>query len=196
MVFIKQTNKTATFATCEIFMHKWTFLKFFSGLSGRSKRKNGDSGDSVDNDHCGGFSHRSHDEYDPDEGLGSDSKHPLKKSSASLAPGDIHAMANCLLGLVDLIDEVHRLKVKFPFAKGCHDPLDVIESRISDIIELSGGEIINDTIWNPSRQRPVETQLSNVSTLTFASSRSSGLQIGGRLIRKQDVVLLKPQNAA
>jgi hypothetical protein len=119
-----------------------------------------------------------------------------KEDKTTDAPDVSDALANCLLRLVDLIDEVHHLKVKFPYAKGCHDPLDVIESRISDIIELSGGEVINDTIWNPSRQRPVETQLSNVSTLTFASSRSSGLQIGGRLIRKQDVVLLKPQNAA
>lgn len=95
-----------------------------------------------------------------------------------------------LLNLVDLLDEIALMKLA---PSGTSKSLDIVESRLSDLIELSDGEIIRDTEWQPQRQRPVEVVQGASSKTTFVSSRRSGLAINGRIVRKQEVVISKQQ---
>jgi len=110
---------------------------------------------------------------------------PTPKRRDSSAETDQH-----LLNLVDLLDEIALMKQA---PAGTSKSLDIVESRLSDLIALSDGEIIRDTDWQPQRQRPVEVVPGHSTEETFVSSRRSGLAINGRVVRKQEVVISKQQ---
>jgi hypothetical protein len=73
--------------------------------------------------------------------------------------------------------------------------LEIVESRIQDLILLSDGEIIRDLVWNPDRQRAVEVIKGENPGITLLSSRSSGLIIKGRVVKKEEVVIEKNTNS-
>jgi len=95
-----------------------------------------------------------------------------------------------LLNLVDLLDEIALLKQG---PGGVCQSLDIVESRLFDLIAMSDGEIIRDLGWQPERQRAVEVVPGQSRIPTFLSSRRSGLAVHDRIVRKQDVVISKSQ---
>ena len=97
-----------------------------------------------------------------------------------------------LLNLVDLLDEVGLLKKASSMGE---QTLEIVESRIQDLILLSDGEIIRDAVWNPDRQRAVEVIMGENPGITLLSSRSSGLIIKGRVVKKEEVVIEKNTNS-
>jgi hypothetical protein len=114
--------------------------------------------------------------------------HDSHTDTRSLSPNeDRH-----LLNLVDLLDEVVLLKKASSTGE---QSLEIVESRIQDLILLSDGEIIRDLVWNPDRQRAVEVIKGENPGITLLSSRSSGLIIKGRVVKKEEVVIEKNTNS-
>jgi hypothetical protein len=109
--------------------------------------------------------------------------HPVEFRPTSSSDGYKH-----LLNLVDLLDEVVLLKKTSPTDV---PSLAIIEARITDLIVLSDGEIIRDTVWNPERQRAVKVVNGEGLGITIISSRSSGLTIKGRVVKKEEVIIAK-----
>lgn len=107
--------------------------------------------------------------------------HPVERSPREL---DRH-----LLDLVDLLDEIEDIKQSGGDNAG---GLGVVEARLADLIELSDGEIISDTEWRPDRQRAVAVEQGTTGVPQVLASRRSGLAVGGRIVRKQEVVLSRP----
>ncbi len=103
-----------------------------------------------------------------------------------------HELDEHLLNLVDLLDEIEGMKRSGGDQSG---GLGVVESRLSVLIELSDGEIIRDTEWQPDRQRAVEVVPASEGTPRILASRKSGLAVGDRIVRKQEVVLSKTEPA-
>lgn len=93
-----------------------------------------------------------------------------------------------LLHLVDLLDE---LEIMGKSGKADIETLDIVKSRISDLITLSDGEIIKDKRWDPDRQRAIEVVTGSGSEAIVLESRRSGLTIGTRIVRKQEIILSK-----
>ncbi|HRQ87907.1 MAG TPA: hypothetical protein PLA50_03870 [Bacteroidia bacterium] len=113
---------------------------------------------------------------------------PPPPRSARQAP---HELDRHLLNLVDLLDEIEGMRKSGGDQSG---GLGVVESRLADLIELSDGEIIRDTEWQPDRQRAVEVVSASEGAPRVLSSRKSGLAVGGRIVRKQEVVLSKTES--
>jgi len=109
-----------------------------------------------------------------------------RRPPVSASPRDLDQH---LLNLVDLLDEIEILKKA---SDGNSKDLEIVQSRLSDLIELSDGEIIRDKEWQPKRQRVVEEVPGSSATPEILSSRQSGLAINGRIVRKQQIILSKP----
>lgn len=74
---------------------------------------------------------------------------------------------------------------------------DFLRSRLKDMVERVGAELIDDDNWDAARQRAIEIRNKNEksTTPTIAEKVGSGLRFRGRLIKKQEVILnTKPEN--
>jgi hypothetical protein len=99
-----------------------------------------------------------------------------------------HRTDALLLFLVDLLDEMDAL----PFStSGGVAEMALIRSRLEDRILLDEGEIIRDHHWDPNRQRAVQVEegATDGDWAPGVVPRRSGLLLGGRVVRKQEVAL-------
>jgi hypothetical protein len=129
-------------------------------------------------------------ESQPEELRGKDSQNvPARGVSTD------QLMNQHLLNLVDLLDMVAGMKSMIARDSSSLKPLEVVESRLSDMITLSGGEVIRDADWNPARQRAVRVMVEETSAPKILSSQRLGLLVGGRIVRKQEVFLIKPSHS-
>jgi hypothetical protein len=110
------------------------------------------------------------------------------QAPVSVPPREQRSQDQILLFLVDLVDEMDG----FPQSStGCRDELALVRSRILDRLLLSDAELIRDDTWNPDRQRAVAASDDALvgGSPRIGSSRVSGLCVGGRVVRKQEVIL-------
>lgn len=99
-----------------------------------------------------------------------------------------------LLGIVDAIDEIELMRIRASPAE--HGGLSAIQNRLRDLIELSGGELIRETTWQPAIQKAikVESAESGQTEIRIVQTRATGLKHAGRIIRKQEVVISRPKH--
>ncbi|MBI4639788.1 MAG: hypothetical protein HY731_03795 [Candidatus Tectomicrobia bacterium] len=103
--------------------------------------------------------------------------------------------ARIFLELVDLLDDVKRMRNGVAQKA---EALDIVIQRLCQLIEFNGGTIINLSEWNPDLQRAVavEKPEKGQKPRQIVRKGSSGLKIGERIIRKQEVVITEPGNEA
>jgi len=104
---------------------------------------------------------------------------PSQKSSSV-------AIEQYLLNLVDLLDEISLIRSSL---REESKPLNIVESRLKDLITLSDGIIIKETEWNPDRQRAVKIVSTTAAKVEIITSYCSGLEVNGKIVRKEAVVL-------
>ena len=94
-----------------------------------------------------------------------------------------------LLALVDLLDDVGRLAAARPPGEA----ETFVQEKLRLLIELNQGEIIRLDRWDPALQRAVRVEPASAEAPedTILRSAASGLKVGGRLVRKQEVVLAR-----
>lgn len=111
--------------------------------------------------------------------------------SDAKSPGSSGEFLQFMLGVVDAIDEIDLMKVATPAESTA---LCLIQERLRDLIELSGGELIRETSWQPEVQRAVKVEPaeSGQSEIRYLQSRSTGLKHADRIIRKQEVTVSQP----
>jgi hypothetical protein len=123
---------------------------------------------------------------------------PVYQPTISKVPERIEtesAVPAFMIGLVDLIDEIELIKTRSDGVNS--ETLSMVQSRLQDKIELAGGYLIRETVWNPSHQRAVKVEpgVSDQAETVFQQSISTGLMHNGRIIRKQEVVISQPKTS-
>ena len=98
-----------------------------------------------------------------------------------------------MLGIVDVIDEIDLIKARASAAE--QGGLSAIQDRLRDLVELSGGELIRETSWQPTLQRAVKVEPaeSGQTEALYLQTRATGLKHAGRIIRKQEVIISQPK---
>ena len=125
-----------------------------------------------------------------------DGPHPAHTSSPLLPAESAEpdaAFLPMLLGIVDAIDEIELMKTRAASAE--HSGLSAVQDRLSDLVELSGGELIRGTSWQPSLQRAVKVEPAEPgqTDVRYLQTRATGLKHTGRIIRKQEVIISQPK---
>ena len=117
-----------------------------------------------------------------------DTELPFRESSESPAES-----IQLLLGIVDAIDEMELMKMRVTSAED--GGLLAIQDRLRDLIELSGGELIRETSWQPALQRAVKVEPaeSGQTEVRVLQTLATGLKHAGRIIRKQEVIISQPK---
>ena len=92
------------------------------------------------------------------------------------------------LDLVLLVDE---LTIAIDANEASAKHLTFVRERILQILEMHQVEVIKETTWNPDRQRAVKVDPSNLKleNAVWSATISSGVAIGGKLVKKQAVAL-------
>jgi hypothetical protein len=98
-----------------------------------------------------------------------------------------------MLGIVDVVDEIELMKSRASAAE--QGSLSAIHDRLRDLVELSGGELIRETSWQPALQRAVKVEPAEPgqTDVRYLQTRATGLKHAGRIIRKQEVVVSQPK---
>jgi molecular chaperone GrpE (heat shock protein) len=98
-----------------------------------------------------------------------------------------------LLGIVDVIDEIELMKTSAAAAE--HGGLSAVQDRLRDLVELSGGELIRETSWQPTLQRAVKVEPAEPgqTDVRHLQTLATGLRHAGRIIRKQEVIISQPK---
>ena len=99
-----------------------------------------------------------------------------------------------MLSIVDAMDEIKLMKTRATSAE--QDCLVAIQDRLRDLIELSGGELIRETSWQPALQRAVKVEPAEPgqTDVRYLQTRATGLKHTGRIIRKQEVIISQPKS--
>ena len=137
---------------------------------------------------CERKEHSSHKKFECANGEGYVERPQPSKITIPSQKSSSVAIDQHLLNLVDLLDEISLMERSLLEES---KPLKIVESRLKDLIALSDGLVIQESEWNPSRQRAVEIASTNSRKTEIVSSRSSGLEINGRIVRKEEVVISK-----
>ena len=97
-----------------------------------------------------------------------------------------------LLDLVDLADDMADLKSRA--TAGLVQEYSFLEGRLFDIFEKHNGQILRSSDWDPDTQRAikVEPAADEHAEIRVLRTGASGLRVGNRIVRKQEVVLSKP----
>ena len=96
-----------------------------------------------------------------------------------------------LLGLVDILDDLERMSSHVDGPS--EDALDFLRDKLEQLIAVHGGEIIRRDTWTPELQRAIARECAGPGQPENEIIRtgSSGLRMGDKLIRKQEVVLAR-----
>lgn len=118
---------------------------------------------------------------------GAQSARPSQEPAVSNLDESVRA-TKILLDVVDLLDEVERV-AKGPAPKTA--AMDFVSERLKSLIETYGGTLIRLPEWDPQLQRAVavENPSNAKGTNRILRCGASGLRMGDRIIRKQEVVL-------
>lgn len=92
---------------------------------------------------------------------------------------------------VDLLDELKRMESNYREADA--ENLLSLRSLLQKLLDSTGCELLDSDDWNASIQRAVKIEytLPEYSAPSIKEKKASGLRVKGRLIRKQEVILLK-----
>jgi hypothetical protein len=95
-----------------------------------------------------------------------------------------------LISLTDLYDEVQLMRTIPTTGQFA----DIVRDKLRDKIELAGGKLICGMEWNPKEQRAVKVVPSHTpdDPVRVTSTVSSGLVFNSAILRKQEVVISKP----
>ena len=97
-----------------------------------------------------------------------------------------------IIDAVDLIDELRMMEGSF--SEKDKEAVEFINSLVLEKITSHGTTLIDRDEWTPSEQRAISvTRDSNVCKEKILRKGATGLIIEGRLIRKQEVILLIPE---
>jgi SOS-response transcriptional repressor LexA len=101
---------------------------------------------------------------------------------------DTSTLERLTVDLLDLYDELNQSTGKEPAARAMAD---FVKARLQECLERAGGEIIDDDVWNPLRQRAVGFR--DAATIApeaqIIEKVAAGLFLRGVLHKKQEVVL-------
>lgn len=95
------------------------------------------------------------------------------------------------LHAVDLLDELKRMENNYREADA--ENLLSLRSLLKNLLDSTGCELLDSYDWNAAIQRAVKIEytLPEYSAPSIKEKKASGLRVKGRLIRKQEVILLK-----
>ena len=118
---------------------------------------------------------------------------PIQKPSPleSTTPPVDFSNDKLFLALVDLLDEVALMKKDTGDVGDPTSPLSIVEARLADALEDGGATLIREAAWNPERQRAVKVVEKDLLSSEIIETRHTGLAVGERIVRKQQVVLAK-----
>ena len=115
-------------------------------------------------------------------------------AQSSWRSGSDSELCQFMLGVIDSIDEMELKKRRLPASEQAI--VLAMQERLCDLIGLAEGEVIQETVWRPELQRAVSISpgSSDQKDTQIITSIQSGLRHRGRIIRKQDVHISKPQS--